>query len=84
MACHSSIWSLHDGIKNVNKTSKTVALDIPGEITTCWSTYSPTLNRFYISDPTNDIITEVSVDEDLVPSVVAVRKFQRAGSKTAD
>jgi hypothetical protein len=67
------VWDFSQGIHNVNSTkSRTNSVNVDAEITTCWSTWSPTLDRYYLSDPSTCLLTEVAIDPDtLVPTVIA-------------
>ncbi|KAI0032350.1 hypothetical protein K488DRAFT_50111, partial [Vararia minispora EC-137] len=66
------VWSFENGIENINRSNpRTLAADVPGEITTCWSTWSPTIDSYYLSDPSTCLITEVVLDGNLKPQIVA-------------
>lgn len=68
-----SVWDFSQGVENINSTkSKTVSKYVDGEITTCWSSWAPTIDRYYLSDPSTCLITEVSLDPNtLAPTIVA-------------
>jgi hypothetical protein len=49
-----------------------VAINIPNQQTTCWSTYSPKTGNYYLSDAAENRIVEVSVDANLTSAIVNV------------
>jgi hypothetical protein len=64
------------------------SVEIPGQIATCWSTYSEASGSFYVADILVSTITEISVGQDLMPAVVRVRvgfgsSGARAGAYTS-
>ena len=77
----SSVWDFNQGINNVNSTkSNTVSVDVGGEITTCWSTWAPTVDRYFLSDPSTCLLTEVQIDPDtLAPTIIANHTLVEGG-----
>ncbi|KZV61076.1 hypothetical protein PENSPDRAFT_643713 [Peniophora sp. CONT] len=76
-----NVWDFNEGVEKVNSSeSKTVAKFVDGEITTCWSTWAPTIDRYYLSDPSTCLVTEVVVDPNtLAPTVVANHTLVEGG-----
>jgi len=59
------------------------AFSIPGQMATCWSSFSSNSGNFYLTDPVTSIVTEVNVNKYLQGTIV--RQYQQAaGSKTVD
>lgn len=58
-----------DGDTKISETSLTV----PGQGAICWSSYSPQTGNYYVNDGCTGIVTEIHVDEQLKPSIAAVR-----------
>ena len=49
------------------------SLSIDGELSLCWSTYSESVGRYYLAAPPSALVVEVELDEQLKPTVIAVR-----------
>lgn len=61
------------GTQGQNSTNdRSSANEIQGQSATCWSTFSSKTGSFYLSDIGTSIITEVNVDDNLVPKIVKV------------
>jgi hypothetical protein len=67
------IWDLND-LENGSpgKNSRASANPIPEEIETCWTNYSPSTGNFILVDANMSFITEVSLDENLKPTILTV------------
>jgi hypothetical protein len=67
------IWDLND-VDNgkPGNNSRASANPIPEEIETCWSNLSPSTGNFIFVDANMSFITEVSLDEDLKPTILTV------------
>ncbi|KAI0029339.1 hypothetical protein K488DRAFT_88842 [Vararia minispora EC-137] len=65
------VFDLSGDISDSSGSNGTNSRSIDGELMLCWSTYSPTLDRYYLSAPPSSLVVEVTVDKDLQTSVVA-------------
>ncbi|KAI0322606.1 hypothetical protein OF83DRAFT_1080178 [Amylostereum chailletii] len=64
------IFDFSNGPAGVAASNKTATVPIQPSNATCWSAYSPKMDRYYITDVVTDLVTEVSVDDNLAGSVV--------------
>ena len=63
------------GSTTSNSSAKSSILNVAGQTANCWSTFSPKTGNFYLADPPNALITEVSVDKNLKGSVIKVHRI---------
>ena len=67
------VLDLSEGIESIGRSSKTTAVNITGQMATCWSTYSSARNSYYAIDSVGSIVHEVKFDHSLKASLVNVR-----------
>lgn len=63
--------SRNGGAKGNN--TKSSANEIKGQKATCWSSFSPKTNNFYLTDIGTSLVTEVNLDHNLKGSIIKVR-----------
>ncbi|KAI0322741.1 hypothetical protein OF83DRAFT_1167236 [Amylostereum chailletii] len=56
------VFDFSKGVEAAANSSVTGALNVTGQITVCWSTYSPFTERYYVADDTTNTISELSVN----------------------
>lgn len=69
------VLDFSEGVEAVGRSSRTTAVNITGQMATCWSAYSPERNSYYAIDSVGSIIHEVKFDHNLKASLVNVRPF---------
>jgi hypothetical protein len=67
------VFDMDGGVDNASGASGTTSRVIDGGLSLCWSTYSPTLDRFYLASPPQSLVVEVTVDENLQTTIIGVR-----------
>ncbi|VDC03930.1 unnamed protein product [Peniophora sp. CBMAI 1063] len=64
------VLDFSEGIDRVSSSPRTTAVNITGQMATCWSTYSPVRNSYYAIDSVGSLVHEVKFDEDLKGTLV--------------
>ncbi|VDC03899.1 unnamed protein product [Peniophora sp. CBMAI 1063] len=65
------VFDFSGPLADVSAREGTTSVDIDGELSLCWSTYSAGVDRYYLAAPPSALVVEVELDEKLKPTVIA-------------
>jgi len=66
-----NIFDFNVPLDQVSRSNKTGSYVVGGDMILCWSAYSPTLDRYYLSAPVDSLVVEYDISDDLVPTPIA-------------
>ncbi|VDC03928.1 unnamed protein product [Peniophora sp. CBMAI 1063] len=69
LAMGMDVFDFSEGIDSVASSPRTAAVPIVGQHAACWTTYSSTLDRYYVIDVNANVITPVEIDSNLTVTV---------------
>ncbi|VDC03898.1 unnamed protein product [Peniophora sp. CBMAI 1063] len=74
------VFDLSGDLKDASANPATTSTSIPGNFVLCWSTYSKTVDRYYLASPVSQLLVEVELDDKLKPSIIGTHPVLNGGA----